>query len=167
MKDEKLKKNGYKDFVFSISNFNSSLLCALSVRRSGDKAGLDKRFYAQKYFLENVISTNQTKGYVDGDVRIFKGKLLVKILQIKKIKKNLILEGIPFALPPVGQNRWTSPVEHPSWENTRDTLQFAPDCVNSYGSTFFAKNTSEDCLYLNVYASVESFHSSISFFFRL
>ncbi len=66
---------------------------------------------------------------------------------------NRIFQGIPFAAPPVGSLRWRSPQPPASWSGVRDALTPGPRCaqnvvppLNPVGST------SEDCLYLNVYA---------------
>lgn len=48
--------------------------------------------------------------------------------------------GIPFAAPPVGDNRWRSPKAPASWTQVRDANRAGPGCA-----------TQEDCLYLNVY----------------
>ena len=35
-------------------------------------------------------------------------------------------KGIPFAAPPVGENRWRAPQPAQPWEGVRDCLEFAP-----------------------------------------
>jgi carboxylesterase type B len=61
--------------------------------------------------------------------------------------------NLPYAIPPVGKLRWTSPQAHPAWTNILDATAFGPgcqqDCVlppNSCPLTL-----SEDCLQLNVF----------------
>ena len=38
-------------------------------------------------------------------------------------------KGIPFAAPPVGENRWRAPQPCQSWEGVRDCFEFAPISV--------------------------------------
>lgn len=59
--------------------------------------------------------------------------------------------GIPYAAPPVGNLRWRAPAAPASWSGKRQAKSFAPHCPQP-GTAFGAASTSEDCLYLNVYA---------------
>jgi para-nitrobenzyl esterase len=59
--------------------------------------------------------------------------------------------GIPYAAPPVGQLRWAPPQPPASWRGIRPAAKFAPHCPQPAG-VFGRASTSEDCLYLNVYA---------------
>jgi len=66
-----------------------------------------------------------------------------------------IFRGVPFAAPPVGNLRWQAPqpVEH--WKGVRRADEFGGYCVQ--GKVFGdilprAKEMSEDCLYLTVWA---------------
>src|SRR5262245_18720499 len=59
--------------------------------------------------------------------------------------------GVPYAAPPVGALRWQPPQPATHWQGVRDATQFAPHCAQS-ASPFGLASTSEDCLYLNVYA---------------
>ena len=60
-------------------------------------------------------------------------------------------KGIPFAAPPVGEFRWRPPQPVKSWEGERDATKYCADCPQRTwpGSTAV---TSEDCLFLNVWA---------------
>jgi para-nitrobenzyl esterase len=62
-------------------------------------------------------------------------------------KDLVVYRGIPFAAPPVGDLRWTSPRPAQKWEGVRETTKFAPDPYQGDGSG----HLSEDCLYLNVW----------------
>jgi para-nitrobenzyl esterase len=75
------------------------------------------------------VTTQQgtLRGQTNGGVRIFK--------------------GIPFAEPPIGPLRFRPPVAARSWTGTRDAMQFAASAMQSGHAP-----TSEDCLYLNVFA---------------
>ncbi len=63
-------------------------------------------------------------------------------------------EGIPFAAPPVGGLRWREPQPVTPWKGVRDATAFAPACMQ-LGVSMPGEpdpKTSEDCLYLNVWA---------------
>ncbi|MCM5704523.1 carboxylesterase/lipase family protein [Larsenimonas salina] len=65
-----------------------------------------------------------------------------------------VFKGIPFAAPPVGENRWRAPQDVTPWEGVRDATQFAPSCLQKPMDGDEAPiydNLSEDCLYLNVW----------------
>lgn len=65
-------------------------------------------------------------------------------------------KGVPFAKPPVGDLRWQPP-QRISWTGERDATQFALPCpqpINANGTANgggVSGQTSEDCLYLNVW----------------
>jgi para-nitrobenzyl esterase len=59
--------------------------------------------------------------------------------------------GIPYAAPPVGALRWQPPHPAASWHGIREATSFAPHCPQP-PSPFGVASTSEDCLYLNVFA---------------
>ncbi|XP_046811153.1 juvenile hormone esterase-like isoform X1 [Lucilia cuprina] len=60
--------------------------------------------------------------------------------------------GIPYALPPLGELRFSSPKEFPKWENTLNAFEAKPDCIQkNYLLPTYPVSGSEDCLYLNVY----------------
>ena len=59
--------------------------------------------------------------------------------------------GVPYAAPPVGPLRWRPPQAVRAWTGVRAARAFAPHCAQP-ASRFGVRSTSEDCLYLNVYA---------------
>ncbi|HEX3965507.1 MAG TPA: carboxylesterase family protein [Trebonia sp.] len=59
--------------------------------------------------------------------------------------------GIPYAAPPVGALRWQPPHPAASWHGIREAASFAPHCAQP-ASPFGVASTSENCLYLNVFA---------------
>lgn len=59
--------------------------------------------------------------------------------------------GIPYAAPPVGDLRWRPPQPPARWQGPRDATQYGGHCPQS-ASPFGTESSTEDCLYLNVYA---------------
>ena len=64
----------------------------------------------------------------------------------------LVFQGIPFAAPPTGENRWRPPQSVIPWAGVRDATYEAPACIqNDYGwNTHNYTYASEDCLTLDV-----------------
>ncbi|MFI0773414.1 carboxylesterase/lipase family protein [Streptomyces sp. NPDC021212] len=58
--------------------------------------------------------------------------------------------GIPYAAPPVGDRRWQPPAPAAGWSGVRSAGHPGATCVQT--ATGRGPGTSEDCLYLNVYA---------------
>jgi len=63
--------------------------------------------------------------------------------------------GIPYAAPPVGSLRWQPPAPPASWHGVREATAYGPHCPQQ-ASDFGTASTSEDCLYLNVFAPAGS-----------
>jgi len=67
--------------------------------------------------------------------------------------------GIPFAAPPVGNRRWLPPQPPNNWSGIRSAKQFSPSCPQLPSSWWpevagrERLETSEDCLYLNVWTT--------------
>ena len=75
-------------------------------------------------------------------------------------------KGIPFAAPPVGENRWRAPQPCEDWEGVRDAFRFAPIAVQDtpgLGDDIYCREwhvdpeipMGEDCLYLNVWTGAK------------
>lgn len=65
--------------------------------------------------------------------------------------------GVPFAAPPVRELRWKPPQPVAPWQGTWQATRPAPQCLQPLRSPrqnhyFGVEATSEDCLYLNVWA---------------
>ncbi len=77
-------------------------------------------------------------------------------------------KGIPFAAPPVGENRWKAPRPCEDWEGVRDCLAFAPVSIQTAPGTgpenIYTREWNmikdipmdEDCLYLNIWTPAKS-----------
>lgn len=69
-----------------------------------------------------------------------------------------IYKGIPFAASPVGDLRWRPPQPVKSWDGVRKADKYASACPQiQFDIPIFPKvETSEDCLYLNVWTPAQS-----------
>uniref|UniRef100_A0A0B7BAT8 Carboxylic ester hydrolase n=1 Tax=Arion vulgaris TaxID=1028688 RepID=A0A0B7BAT8_9EUPU len=106
--------------------------------------------------LSGVIQVSCDSPIVDTD----KGKVrgFSETIQGKKLD---IFYGIPYAAPPLGDLRYSPPIQNEPWKGILDATQ-QPNCCyqsndeyfgNFTGSTMWNPNTnpSEDCLYLSVW----------------
>ncbi|HKL85564.1 MAG TPA: carboxylesterase family protein [Treponemataceae bacterium] len=75
-------------------------------------------------------------------------------------------KGIPFAAPPVGENRWRAPQPCHNWDGVQDAFEYAPISVQDtpgLGTDIYCREwhvdanipISEDSLYLNVWTSAK------------
>ncbi len=73
-----------------------------------------------------------------------------------------VYKGIPFAAPPVGENRWRAPQPAKNWDGVYEAYKFGPISVQDtpgLGDDIYCRDwhvdpeipMSEDCLYLNVW----------------
>jgi hypothetical protein len=69
-----------------------------------------------------------------------------------------VYKGIPFAAPPTGNLRWRPPQPVKSWDGVLKAAHYAPACPQiPLEIPIFPKvETSEDCLYLNVWTPAQS-----------
>jgi len=92
----------------------------------------------------SIIKTS--KGFIQGIVK----------------DNHIIYKGIPYAKPPVGDLRFSPPVENEVWEGTYLAYEFGSKPMQSeHGDEFYDKEfyddnsfktkVSEDCLYLNIW----------------
>ncbi|WP_130838096.1 carboxylesterase/lipase family protein [Lachnoclostridium sp. Marseille-P6806] len=76
-------------------------------------------------------------------------------------------KGVPFAAPPIGENRWRAPQPAQSWEGEKLCCQFAPISMQAprgVGDNVYTREWNvqpdiemgEDCLYLNVWTGAKS-----------
>jgi para-nitrobenzyl esterase len=69
-----------------------------------------------------------------------------------------VFKNIPFAEPPVGNQRWREPVPAKAWTGVRDATTFGPAC---YQSGHLNSTSSEDCLQLNIWTPTWPMKSSV------
>ncbi|WP_040538698.1 carboxylesterase/lipase family protein [Mycolicibacterium tusciae] len=62
-----------------------------------------------------------------------------------------LFAGIPYAAPPVGALRFQPPVPVPGWAGFRDATGPGPRCIQDVDNDVDKRETSEDCLTLNVW----------------
>jgi para-nitrobenzyl esterase len=65
--------------------------------------------------------------------------------------------GVPYAAAPIGELRWREPQKRASWDGIYHADRFAPECIqilrpHNINHYFGEEATSEDCLYLNIWA---------------
>lgn len=74
-------------------------------------------------------------------------------------------KGIPFAAPPVGSLRFRDPQPVPSWTGVKPATQFSPGCIQQCilprPEFTCPSQTSEDCLYLNVFTPTTNSSASL------
>ena len=63
-----------------------------------------------------------------------------------------VFRGIPYAAPPVGDLRWRPPAPATPWTGERDATTFGAPCAQNSNGRMLA-NSSEDCLFLNVWTA--------------
>lgn len=70
----------------------------------------------------------------------------------KAVDATRLFLGIPYASPPVGDDRWRAPRAHDPWTGKLDATQKGPNCAQSgVLSGEYDDNTVEDCLTLNIW----------------
>ena len=96
------------------------------------------------------LVVNTTSGHVHGSKHVLSDGVHVRSWL-----------GLPYAEPPVGKRRFLPPIPASPWTGIRDSVLLPPACPQSSKfSVRSSNNTSEDCLYLNIY-SAESDHDQL------
>jgi para-nitrobenzyl esterase len=85
-------------------------------------------------------------------VKTEQGKVRGKTINDGKVKAFL---GLPYAAAPVGDLRWRAPQPAATWKGERDATKYGAHCAQNQvfsDMVFQDGESSEDCLFLNVYA---------------
>jgi len=69
--------------------------------------------------------------------------------------------GIPYAAPPLGDLRWREPQKVEAWKGTYHADRLGPECIqvlrrHNLNHYFGEEATSENCLYLNIWATPDA-----------
>ena len=85
--------------------------------------------------------------------------------KVKGVRRDGMREflGMPYAAPPLGDLRWQPPQPADSWSDVRAADKFADHCPQN-ASPFGNPSTTEDCLYLNVFAPDDTRQHPVMFF---
>jgi para-nitrobenzyl esterase len=104
-----------------------------------------------------LLLTSRALAAIPAEVRIDTGTLSGTTSANPVVR---VFKGIPFAAPPLGENRWRAPQPVAPWTQVRAASEFAPRCTQGSGpggpNAPAAPATSEDCLYLNVWTSADT-----------
>ncbi len=79
-----------------------------------------------------VVETGELDGDIEEGLRVF--------------------EGIPYAAPPIGDQRWRAPKPPLPWSGIRQAKDFGPACPQAPSKDVPAEDMSEDCLTLNIWS---------------
>jgi para-nitrobenzyl esterase len=105
--------------------------------------------FAMRMSAAQIIEAN----IPDDPIRIDSGHISGKLLP-SAVRAYF---GVPFAAPPVLDLRWREPQPVKPWRGTYHADRFAPQCIqilrpSNINHYFGHEATSEDCLYLNIWA---------------
>jgi para-nitrobenzyl esterase len=106
-----------------------------------------------------LLSLTELSAQITAPVKVESG-----LLQGKVENGVSVYKGVPFAAPPVGELRWCPPQPPLSWEGVRMADKFSANqiqvMVKEYGPWTAEYQpqgeTSEDCLYLNIWTAAKS-----------
>ena len=109
--------------------------------------------------------SKERKIEVDTTFGTFIGLADDRVLFNRQTKGCLKFLGIPFALPPTDDRRFSRPEPEVPIVTKYDATFFRPHCPQSEISNPYIKylNTSEDCLYLNIFVPGESIKNGSKF----
>jgi para-nitrobenzyl esterase len=129
-----------------------------------------KRFVLAAVAPAVVVMTTHIRAMIPEQVKIDSGRLAGTASGQPTVR---VFKGIPFAAPPVAENRWKAPQPVAKWDGVRKADAFGAGCapgpIGRRGGAPGAEGRgrgeppataapvqSEDCLYLNVWTSANS-----------
>jgi len=91
-----------------------------------------------------------------------------------------VFKGVPFAAPPVGENRFRAPQPPACWQGVKEAREFGPASLQGQPgldwTDFYTKElnpvgyeckVNEDCLYLNIWSPAKSENERLPVFFYI
>lgn len=122
----------------------------------GDDGGSGSGDSAADSGIADIDSGGDDNG--DTDAEVIDGSTLEPIVNVLDgplegfiSGSTLAFLGIPFAAPPIGELRWRPPQPVEPWKDVRDAKEPQLACIQSGIGIGPVGETSEDCLYLNVW----------------
>uniref|UniRef100_A0A1I7SCR1 COesterase domain-containing protein n=1 Tax=Bursaphelenchus xylophilus TaxID=6326 RepID=A0A1I7SCR1_BURXY len=91
-------------------------------------------------------------------IQISKGKVEGEEVEVNGEVVN-VFKSIPYAEPPIDDLRFRRPFEVGDWDGVFDSNEYMSPCPNGFNPES-AKNISEDCLYLSVFADQKCLNTS-------
>lgn len=120
--------------IFSSNKITCAALIVLGVQLTGCAKQQSQTGTVKVEQPMAAVSGGQLQGYQDDNIVVYK--------------------GIPYAAPPIGENRWRAP-QPVAWQGVKDATSFGNDCMQKpfpSDAAPLGETPAEDCLYLNIWA---------------
>src|ERR1035438_8664307 len=109
-----------------------------------------RQFYMKRFLFLAILASGICAAQTPARVKVEGG-----LLQGTSEDGSTVYRGIPFAAPPVGELRWRAPQPAAKWEGVKPADKFGARCYQG-GRGAAGVDTSEDCLYLNVWSPAKT-----------
>ena len=84
---------------------------------------------------------------------------------VQKLTYIFTWHSIPYAEPPIKENRYKKPIPIGKWSDTKDGTKYSKLCMQTRQEIFEGvqwedvspENTSEDCLYMNIFSPIDAY----------
>lgn len=80
------------------------------------------------------------------------GPVIGKIVEANNGKEAKAFLGIPYAEPPIKENRWKNAISISPWKDVFNAVEMGPECMQSNKKGDICESCSENCLTLNVWS---------------